>query len=155
MSRNPVVAAIYKQCNSYIDNLCDERVWLLVRRVRFDLGKDECIPVVDDGFGQSGYYASPKVLDWDKTHTKQVGERTSLRQWEQLLEPYGDDVWCTPFAQEKARDLEGWGQPIDQILGKTMNALQICVVGCYLNQETVGKWSIGFDHVVDGRRTLL
>jgi len=146
MSRNAVVAAIDKQCNSYIDDLCNERIRLFIRRVRFDLGEDERIPVVDDGFGQSGYYASPRVLDRDKMHAKEVGERTSLRQWEQLLEPYGDDVWCTPFAQEEARDLEGWGQPIDQILGKTMNALQICVVGCYLNQETVGEWSIRFDH---------
>jgi len=55
MSRDAVVAAIYKQCNPYINDLCDERVWLFVRRVCLDLREDERIPVVDDGLGQSGY----------------------------------------------------------------------------------------------------
>jgi hypothetical protein len=55
MSREAVVAAIHKQCNPYIDDLCDERVWLFVGRVRLDLREDERIPVVDDSLRQSGY----------------------------------------------------------------------------------------------------
>ena len=52
-----LVARIDEQRDADVDDLGDERVALLVRRVRLDLREDERVPAFYDASREAGYYA--------------------------------------------------------------------------------------------------
>lgn len=57
-------------------------------------------------------------------------------QWKQLLEADRHDVWCTASTRQEIGNVESWRKPVDQVLRKAFEALQIGVVGRDLHEET-------------------
>ena len=67
-------------------------------------------------------------------HTRS-GEHTSKVEWEQFLEPNGDDVWRSLLLGEERGHLKRGRKPVDEILRKSCTGLEVGVVRADLHEE--------------------